>query len=347
MEASTETFSSNSLVSSPEMQTTNASQENLYPESQDRNVARLSTIVLITFAGTIMNGLSFIVMTRKSMRQHSISVFLPALAVMDSLVLWSVCTSRVYEVVTGIDYQVQSTWGCRMSLYQIGFPGTSGSWLIVAVSVDRFIASVFPLKANIHCTVARAKITTVVLLLVIFFWQMHIFVLYDLSEHGCAMTSSIDSTTALFMVYFSVCIYSFIPTLSIFFLNICIVSAMIRSSRKVHVQPLSSAAIANQINTRKITIVAITLSVSHFILTVPLSVLFVVGMSGYQQQWLVDLKSAADYAMYVNNSINFVLYALTGQKFRNELKKLVCGTRSVGQNLQTESNEVPEGVNTN
>ncbi|XP_050388392.1 uncharacterized protein LOC126807686 [Patella vulgata] len=42
-----------------------------------------------------------------------------------------------------------------------------------------------------------------------------------------------------------------------------------------------------------------------------------------------------DNLMYTNHAINFILYMLSGNKFRKEFKRLLC---SRGQNAQTNNN---------
>jgi hypothetical protein len=42
--------------------------------------------------------------------------------------------------------------------------------------------------------------------------------------------------------------------------------------------------------------------------------------------------------MFFNNTINFVLYFLSGSKFRKEVKKLFCRDKTISTNLITGSN---------
>lgn len=133
-----------------------------YPSSTDHEVTSTSTVKLymlpvILIYGILGNALSFAVLTRRSLRRISTYNYLAVLSVADSLVLLTGLLPRWLAMAGGgDDVRDVSLPVCRM-FYALSFTVSDYAvWLLVAVTVDRYVAVVHSLSASTFCTRGRA-----------------------------------------------------------------------------------------------------------------------------------------------------------------------------------------------
>ncbi|CAF0870284.1 unnamed protein product [Brachionus calyciflorus] len=76
---------------------------------------------------------------------------------------------------------------------------------------------------------------------------------------------------------------------------------------------------------RQITIMLMTISISFFILTLPYSTFELLRKLGFKSKWLKsrNLLRLVMLLIDINHATNFILYCLTAQRFRNELKIII------------------------
>lgn len=130
---------------------------------------------VVVFVGTIGNTLSALVLVRQRMRTTSIYVYLLALAGADTLVLYVSAFKTWIRIVTGVELLHVSDTACRCLTYLFVIGLHLSAWLIVLVTVDRFIAVWLPLRAIHICTVRRARLLIVALTIVLLVANSHIF----------------------------------------------------------------------------------------------------------------------------------------------------------------------------
>ncbi|ESN97980.1 hypothetical protein HELRODRAFT_177651 [Helobdella robusta] len=129
---------------------------------------------IIFFSGVIGNLLSLFVLLGKKMRKNSSSTYLSALTVVDALVLTFAYMIPWIENF-GFVFENVSIFTCIGRYFLAGFLSNFSVWLIVAVTVERFIAVCFPLKAVAMCRKGNAL--KVIAALLVFFSALNI---YDL-----------------------------------------------------------------------------------------------------------------------------------------------------------------------
>lgn len=107
--------------------------------------------MVIYAVGVLGNVVSFGVLTSRRMRRVSAYAYLAVLAVADCLVLTVGLLPVWVERLTGSDIKDRAVWLCRT----ISVVGTTVSdysvWLIVAVTVERYIVVCHPLRAASLC----------------------------------------------------------------------------------------------------------------------------------------------------------------------------------------------------
>lgn len=116
---------------------------------------------LLICVGIMGNILSVLVFFKTKLRKLSSSYYLAALGISDTFFLLSIFTSWLSYME--IDVYSTNVY-CQFFTYFAGLCSFLSVWFVVAFTVERFIAVVYPLKRQTMCTVRRAKIVLVCLI---------------------------------------------------------------------------------------------------------------------------------------------------------------------------------------
>lgn len=110
---------------------------------------------LIVLAGSVGNILSVLVFFKTKLRKLSSSYYLAALGVSDTcFLLTSFCQWFNFADVNLYNQNIF----CQFFTYVSFVSSFLSAWYVVAFTVERFIAVLYPLKRQTMCTVRRAKI---------------------------------------------------------------------------------------------------------------------------------------------------------------------------------------------
>lgn len=110
---------------------------------------------IIVLAGSIGNILSVLVFFKTKLRKLSSSYYLAALGVSDTcFLLTSFCNWFNFVAYNLYNQDVF----CQFFTYLSYLSNFLSVWYVVAFTVERFIAVLYPLKRQTMCTVRRAKI---------------------------------------------------------------------------------------------------------------------------------------------------------------------------------------------
>lgn len=205
-------------------------------------------------------------------------------------------------------------------------------WLIAAVTVDRYIFTVHPLHhARLQLTRTKSLILMAAILCVLCIIDFHFFFTvtsesvnlnygsYNETIYKCAaFMPNITQGFQIFWGIFDGAIYSYVPLVVLMTLNVLIIRALRQARRNV--------SSMNRANSRevKVTIMLMTISFVFLLTTTPVTVLMLTYFIGNNLEWECWevrynlLKTITQMLMYTNHSINFFLYLVSGQKFRQE-----------------------------
>lgn len=118
---------------------------------------------LLTVTGTIGNIVSVMVFFRTRLRKLSSSYYLSALCISDTgfllvnFLLWlNLFNINIYN----------RNGCCQLFTFLSGFCSALSVWFVVAFTIERFIAVIYPLKRQTMCTVKRAKSVLIGLIVV-------------------------------------------------------------------------------------------------------------------------------------------------------------------------------------
>lgn len=306
----------------------------------------ISTYVppILLFIGTFGNIFSFVIL-RKSMMRVSTYFYLAILALADLMVLCLGLLRLWVGDITGVDIRNQNNWICKFTIF-IGYTTSDFSvWLIVAVTVERYIAVCHPLKASILCSVQRARAITLSIFLILlatnshFLWTVHVSDTYLNESTVCEAVPKHVFLVTKVWPWVDTVLYSFAPYILLFNLNFWIIRQVLSAKKcRTQLQNCTSGRnnhLQKQLPSEgciKLTIMLLAVSFAFIITTFPVNVYLIIG-SLWRQDEKMGLQLLARQAliskitellMYINHCINFYLYCATGKKFRKHMEKLVC-----------------------
>lgn len=284
---------------------------------------------IIIFVGTFGNVLSFLIMVQREMRQTSTFFYLATLAVADTVVLYLSAFKTWITVLTGFELLHQNPASCKILIFLTQFCVHFSAWLIVAVTVERFLAVWFPLRATTMCSLARAKFVTVVIAMVFFLINSHVFWTAELrtfrnGQVKC-MPYAYENVACKVFPWIYLVLYSFLPVLVLLLFNTLIIVSLIKN--KPLFQAMTKTDQQMRYDHQKLAICLLVISFTWIITTMPRPIypLFMKKPKTIEEQaGTVLVRTLCFILMYVNHAVNFFIYGLTGQRFRMELRRFLC-----------------------
>ncbi|KAL4233086.1 hypothetical protein ACF0H5_007771 [Mactra antiquata] len=295
--------------------------------------------------GMTGNVLTFLTLTRKQLRHEAMSVFLAALSVSDFIALLTGLLRQWIKYTFDVDIRVDLTVsGCRFHWFIVYVSTQFSSWMLICVTIERGISTWMPHKRHLRYDVKGAGIAVAVTLGALICLDGHYLFGYSnverLNENTTYIEKCVPSTKAYdnFVIYtwtwIDLCVFYLIPMIVLLIGNSLIIFKVLQSYRRSHaaIVPVTGT---NTNGNRMSSLTKSLLLVSIlFIVCITPVVVYPIGQP-YWQPGASDSKLAmmfffealANLFMYVNHSVNFVLYFLSGSRFRNEVKKLLCYRR--------------------
>lgn len=325
-------------------------------ENGEREIAMTMLRVLlpiIIFFGTLGNLLTFAVLVRRSMRTTPTFLYLTVLALADTIVLYLSGFKSWIRIVTGYELLHSSDVACRLMIYVLLCAFYMSSWLIVLITVDRFIVVFFPFNAYTILRIRQARVAAACLALIVALCNIHVFWSFRLSidESGRMTCDSADDDWFMNEIfeYLKLVTYSGIPFVLVLTLNVCLIvrikrrtnafttrTPRLKAQRPFYLarrQPCHSSSVSSTMSTqlimttpnigqRRLTRLLLIVSFAWLGLTAPFT-LHALFFDTTPSARNLLVKSVCFLLMYLNHATNFYLYCITGQRFRGDLKKML------------------------
>ena len=222
---------------------------------------------------------------------------------------------------------------CKLGYFCWYFFRHFSSALLVMMSVEKFIALYFPLKAKAICTVETAKWSSGIAFIIFVLFDAQFFFAVkankgDGSIQFCYDIELFDGYIALYSKVDGI-LYSFAPFAIMSLTNIAIIYKFVKAKvASKHTgtgstnQALSKAA-------TKGTAILIAVSITFIILTGPANIIYSITIFPHPL-----LNQFLYFCIVLNHSINGLLYCIVGSKFRKELIYTLCCNRRRAPDIQ-------------
>ncbi|CAH1784826.1 unnamed protein product [Owenia fusiformis] len=296
--------------------------------------------------GTIGNLLSIAVLLRKRMRKFSTSLFLVLLALSDLVHLHSGLLRSVISYSTNATYvsHVEVTQaGCKVHYFFTYFSVHYSAWVLVAVSVERTIAVWMPFRVKQLCSRKSSAITLFIVGILLTAANLHFFWTAGIIPAPRKRNSTICNLSGnqykvfwrQYWPWIDATLRSYLPFTLIVLSNSLIIAKILQTRRQ---RKLLTSRTCNHSNgITSMTAMLIGISIGYIITTSPISVFFAyVNYIMYHHgkipdQFVGSFQLAYAVCMmlhYCNNAVNFLLYCVTGPRFRKELIVMFCCLRT-------------------
>ena len=305
----------------------------------------LIILPLTGMIGLVGNTLSGLVMFHKDNRHVSCYFYMGVLAITDSMYLLAATTYNIMQSIPRLVIPYYIHQRICSSFWPI-MTGSAlcGTYIILAMTLDRLIAVKWPLKSLTWCTLKRARISTISIVMFCFLVKLP----YGwLTKPVPSCVSFQVERTNMVQAYYWInsTVSCYIPFTILFILNLLIIQTMRKrgkyfesmKSSETGSGPMTSETPSRSEDTKdakkaraekSMTRMLLFVTFSFLILNSPVYIFYIVYL------FVSPMASSAAFAEYylianicafmftMNFSINFYLYCLAGSKFRKDLRKM-------------------------
>ena len=282
-------------------------------------------LLVLSMVGLLANTLIIVVILCGSLRHSVFMTILLVLAVVDNLTLLTTLLLRsgVFGHIFG-----QALSLCRVLVFFSQSSQIMSSWMVVLISIERFMAVVYPLKVHIYLSIKRSCFLILFLYVLIcvssVYFLFSTFITLDYDFSFCLEFTPNKSSDVIFSTVNGL-LYSFIPFCLISILNVMTLKQL--RSKKAFRARFQVQRPASSQRDRSLVPMMLAVSLVFAVTTFPLTLLLIssliLELAGIEwntnNDWTIMLaKELAN----LNHIVNFFLYCITGSVFRNALISL-------------------------
>ena len=291
--------------------------------------------------GVVGNILSFLVMIKPNNRKMSTCIYMAAISINDNIMIYM--SSHIY-LVSALQIHKWNPIECHWIGLVALFALQNCTFQIVAMTLDKYIAIKWPHRAATYSTPRRARGIAASLYPFALFCNIPIFFLTR-EIGGQCVAYSVSSVIARVYSWFIFVLNAVIPFTLLIHMNYVIVKG-VRQSRTMFGENEGTAGTSQGMNRRQkamksaesqLTIMLLLVTTLFLILLWPTYFRFIYLAFAKRDTPFEYAKSMLIYQvsskLYITNSGIF-LYCLSGEKFRNDLKEILCCCSSSGPSFR-------------
>lgn len=271
----------------------------------------------------------------------NVRAYMMMMALFDCLVLLFTIPPEWFESVGLFTFKELSPVTCRVEKFIQYTAGDASVWILCAFTVDRALAVASPLMRRHRCLPRHAWITCFALSALAVAKNTHVFwtrgaeftarnstngtVVMKLVKN-CGQPPPFDNYEQYLRPWIAFSLLSVLPFCIIASSNVVIILTLMKSRR---LQKRAGGG-KQDTNFRQTTIMCLSVSAA-FLVTVTPTIILLIGKPYWRGRTAKpSAKTAYDIAKAINNqlfcvnhSINFWLYCITGEAFRDELRRVL------------------------
>ncbi|KAK3585780.1 hypothetical protein CHS0354_010552 [Potamilus streckersoni] len=287
--------------------------------------------------GLVGNTLSILIWNRKSLRS-STGIYLIAQAIADIGVL---VFFFVTDSIVMMEPSIKMPYSYGVFFSYIGYPFfflfvICSIWITVGVTVDRYIQVCWIGYSKAMCSQRRAFTGIGIIVLLCFiinlphFWTFHAVAVEDRAkpdDPGFAKAEFGQTGGSDQYEFWVHCMFLvLVPWVTIFILNMFIIREVSLANKKMN--KARGEEMKEKMNKKEAQITRLLLTVTFtFLILIALQCItqcfFMMKPNGANHEMVNKAFSIAKLGVIINSSINFILYCLSGQRFRKELFGLI------------------------
>ena len=321
----------------------------------------------------ICNVLGILVLSRPTLRSTSIGIYLLILAVADIIYLNSFLLVSYVEHISDYTFNLACWLKCKLHLTLLNLFSHLASWILVAVTIDRLIAISIPLHAHLYCTPKRSlKVCLVLFSIFLVIDGKELFTVtgrFFIPGTNQYIFTFINNSYASFWTRYGIWILTLLNHVTfpiILILNMFLIYFLlkiVKIRKEMTEKDISDKSIrakigGNNVSKHKVksseikfTKVLLFVSTSSILMNIPFAYLVLMLLGGFWKNEEHTLyENVLIWFLYkfffavatTHRASYFFMYCLTGEKFRNELKKMFSpqnrGTNATSGRFASQTN---------
>ncbi|EFO99965.1 hypothetical protein CRE_18954 [Caenorhabditis remanei] len=290
----------------------------------------VTVMTMMCFVGIVTNFLSLYIYTRKTFRKKSINVLLSALSATDlSVCLLAIPVFASTQLQQWIPPEVTAM--IMVYLYPVTIMFQSMSvWLLVSITIDRYLAVCHPFMVNTYCTKNRALVTVGVVVLfssaynAVRFWEYTIN--FDVAPENRTVEQMVKPmlrSNPYFLLWYQnvatmVSQFAF-PLVMLCVLNIQVARTIIEASEQ---RRELVASVKREHSTAKMMIMVVIVFLVCYIFSFILNITEIYYEEIFSSPFGYFLNDINNVLVVVNSSCAFIFYYKYSTRFRNQARTL-------------------------
>ena len=282
---------------------------------------------IVMAIGFLGNMCSLLVTTRPQFRKRSTYCYLSVLAVADTFVLLILGTAYIIMMATDSRELLLSAVFCTL-VYFLYYQSTHlASWLLVAITIDRYIYIHCPLLRATLCTVRRAQQVCVAIAVLSVLVNVHQFgteILVDTGEiKYCAARPGSEKFLYEVWPILDAVLYAYLPSICITIVNLFTIRHL-WSTRSLPSNQYGQLII----KARRTTIMLVNMT-SLFVITTVIGVTTMLLKYSSEEVIITPIVAVWDLIIYTNHACNFYIYYAFAKEIRVAFKWVIYRTQRI------------------
>ena len=291
---------------------------------------------IIIILGVFGNVMTIVIIRRLKENSSSMDRYFLSLAATDFCVILVAPFTVWLDSATGFSVLTSHDAVCKIVIFAYNAATTSSAWILVTMATHRALMVTWPHRVNAICTPRRSSCA--VIAIVVFSSVAFSHMLYGAGivypAGLCAFTGTYQVFLEEIWVHIELLLHSLLPIVLMLLSNSVLVRKLRVSVREASDQLATSETqtVSRAKTVNSITLQAVGVSCAFIVLTLPLSVWNLTSFI-FPGDHIADLhkfvvrvviQDICYWLGYINYSVNFYLYCLTGSRFRNQFTNICC-----------------------
>ncbi|UJR07116.1 hypothetical protein I4U23_011404 [Adineta vaga] len=310
--------------------------------SFERNIYLYGYLIIFSF-GFFGHIISLIIFRRDSLRKESTSQLFINMTISNIIYL---LTCFYHFLFLGFNISITNTnlmnQLCRIYSFFQYFSMCSSIWLLLTITIDRWIRIYYPFRVKQLCTKKRVHIGTFIIIIFSIFLNFHLLLPSTEVVQGLIACSVSRSANSIYQYFYSTIWPILITILQIIIPTtiLIILSINIYIKLRCQQQTLQSTRKRRIFIERQIFIIMISSIILFFFTQIPLSLFYIlmtyVLRSKLTVQQLFQFNSIAILIASINYAVSFYIHCLSSRLFRQEFFNVLHIMRNHRVNVGTQ-----------
>lgn len=283
------------------------------------------TFPAITLIGLVTNSISFAIFSRKRFKNTIFSTYLRCFIICQSINL-ILPINKMFELNLDTHFGMISNFFCKLRYFYAGFNFSNAAWILVVISIDRFLSIAYPVKFQYRKkTSFQLSICFSVILLNICLSTPAWF--YHIAKR--TTTSKISNDTSVSCAPYSLWVDIFeilhqimIPFVLMFLFTFMMVKYVFKS--RIKTTNFSTSSSNTSSNDRKFAISSTTINIMFLLFNFPHFVMYFFKQYSNLYQNSLELFSLLEaftyFLLYVNLITTFFINYIVNSMFKSEFE---------------------------